>query len=186
MCSSDLDGVPFLVLMRILLDSCRTVDEVIRTLRDTPRAWGMTYAVADAHGEAAYIESSAVAVDVTPVNGWAAHTNHCLSPLVGETEIGASTEGRENSAARLAAVSAALGKSPVRAVETLMGLAATHDGGICQHRQTEGYNGYVESLYGFIAAPASRRMWLASGSPCTNAFEEIDPVGARARPGVRA
>src|SRR5579862_7363792 len=99
------DGVPFFLILRMILDVCGTVEDAITVLTDVPRAVGMTYAIADAHGGAAYVETSAVAVHASTVTGWAAHSNHCLAPEVGRTER-ASGEGRHNSEARLASARA--------------------------------------------------------------------------------
>jgi isopenicillin-N N-acyltransferase-like protein len=176
-------GIPFIVMMRILLDSCATVPDVIEALKARPRAGGMNYAVADASGNAAHIETSAAAMSVAGVEDWAFHTNHCLAPEVAATEVRLAKADRENSEQRLLAGQDILSTDGDHTVELLMTIARSHGrgvGGICAHGTHE--CGRVQTLYSFVAAPETRRMWLASGSPCENEFEEVEPSWALDRP----
>lgn len=73
-------GMPYTMMYRLALERCTTADEVVRLVRETPRASANNLAVADAKGGALVIEFTPKAVAVRqPEDGVVLVTNHFRS-----------------------------------------------------------------------------------------------------------
>lgn len=180
-------GVPFIALIRKVLEQ-PTVAEAIALIQTIPRAAGMAYALVDAHGDAAYLETSADRVGQLQVGDWTAHTNHSLLPELRDAER--ATEGfLARSRARLeaardvlgrAAADEGLGQAAKPSRDVLERLARNHAHGrdsVCQHvGSDENPHTAWRTLYSIVVDPVEGSVHLADGLPCEHAFRRVRPV----------
>jgi isopenicillin-N N-acyltransferase-like protein len=163
----DPNGVPDGILAREILARCPDVPSAIELAsRHSMMTLGENILVADAGGRAALIEklpgSQAIRDGDTIVA--------CNHPVAaGLDRLMASPDPiRANSERRLARLEKTAGRDTEWTVKRLGAVLADHVGGVCQH----GADG-LWTIASIVIAPRSRRMWVATGPPCSSAHQEI-------------
>jgi hypothetical protein len=173
------DGVPFIALIRKVLEQ-RTVADAVALIQDTPRSAGMAYGLVGADGDALYLETSSQRATRMPVDSWAVHTNHCLSPDVRQDET-APHAALERSRRRLAAAAALLDQAADRDADLLMQLACRHDAdvdSVCQHPlPDQSAHAAWQTLYSIVIDPVRAGIQLTDGIPCKHRFRSVVPAG---------
>ena len=164
----NLDGVPVMVLIQSILESCRTVEEAIALAEQMPSVnYGAHLMVGDAGGNAVVIERMPMRMGVRrPVDGLLYNTNHPLAPNTREHN-GADPALNENSQARYARLEALIPETP-RTIEGMQSILRDHTepGAICQHGGPAG----LHTTGAYVMAPAQGLMHMAPGCPCQHAF----------------
>jgi len=186
---SDLDAaepvVPYHVILRSLHEAESVADALSRLYRAT-RSSSANFLVASGDGLAMGAEClpggpQNVLVDL-PDEGLAVHTNHFVSPRFTAGDIGLQTG--PDSLFRYARLTSLLRKSEGPASRSRLQTAFTdhagHPFGVCSHEDTRAV---VVDQYATIASLVmdltERRMWLASGNPCTAPYVELEVPWAR-------
>lgn len=171
--NDDGEGVPRVLVSRHTIEAADAHD-VPRRAATPGRAGGYAYAVADARGNLALVETTATRHAV--LDGPGGHTNHYLDP-----ELAAQAPAPwPGSVGRVARVSQLLADAPPEAPEDAMRILSDHDGvpqPICLHPDPDDEESNAV-LFSMVCLPAQRRMWVANGPPCMTQFEEIDVGGA--------
>jgi isopenicillin-N N-acyltransferase-like protein len=181
---SDLDagepGVPYHVILRSLLASETVADALGRLYRAT-RCSSANYLVASGDGLAMDAEClpggpQNVLVDL-PECGVLVHANHFVSPRFGAVDVGLPTMPDSLfRRSRLASLVRA-DEGPVSRARLQQAFAdhAGHPFGVCSHEDTRTV---VVDQYATIASLVmdltERRLWLASGTPCTAQYVELE------------
>ncbi len=99
-----LDGVPVHILIRAILD-CRSLAEVRQALARAGHGKASHYLIADDQGQALSIEfEGANSGVVAPLDGFYAHTNHCIAPTRAANSYVIPTSPERLAAARALAV----------------------------------------------------------------------------------
>lgn len=172
-------GVPFHVLLRGILD-CETISDVFGVLQRGRRAASGNYLVGDQDGVAFDIEAapgdySRIFVGY-PEDGVVIHANHYIH---GGQDRDVSLVAMPDSVLRLVRLRETLGASdaPIT-VEAIVAALADHAGhpiGLCCHPDERlPPPERTRTLATAIMDVARRRMWLASGNPCTAPLELLD------------
>lgn len=181
---SDLDagepGVPYHVILRALLASETTTDALARLYAAT-RCSSANYLVASGDGLAVDAEclpgGPQNVLANPPRNGLLVHANHFVSPRFTAGDVGLPT--MPDSLFRLSRLTSLLEPSdgPLNRSRLQQAFAdhAGHPFGVCTHEDTRAV---VVDQYATIASLVmdltERRMWLASGTPCSAPYVELD------------
>ena len=168
-------GVPFHLVVRIVLERCHTAREARDLLTHIPHLSSLNYLVADAR-EAFVVEADPRCVRVIEREGDVlAATNHFrhpdMQPLQGSRSFA-------NSACRLAFLSQGGGRdlhsSPLASVDRLLDEAgrimADRSAPVC------GLKGSLTTLWSCVAELTTRRIRYAAGPPCHTPYEEMPAV----------
>jgi isopenicillin-N N-acyltransferase-like protein len=187
---SDLDagepGVPYHVILRALLASETTTDALSRLYR-AARCSSANYLFASGDGLAVDAECLPggplnVLTD-PPKDGLLVHANHFVSPRFTAGDVGLPT--MPDSLFRLSRLTSLLkpGDGPLSRprLEAAFADHAGHPFGVCTHEDTRAV---VVDQYATIASLVmdltERRMWLASGTPCSAPYTELEvPWGTK-------
>jgi isopenicillin-N N-acyltransferase-like protein len=162
-------GVPVHLLLREILATCESVEDVAAVLAEAPTSASSAVTAIDAGGGGAAFELSPAGVGrVEPDEaGRVVHTNHFLDPALAGGEMNESLDG---SRARLAV----LERERPEALEDARRVLCDHSSApqtVCRHSDasTPGLppTGTVVSL---LMEPAAGRMAVAAGPPCSTAF----------------
>ncbi len=161
-------GVPKPFLGRTILNTCSTAEQAVDCLLKAPRTTGGNAMFLDAVGGFYVVECSAEQCAVIhPEKQHLFSTNHYtdgkLTPL-------SPTDDIESSKARLERIQELFSHTDRYDFETLKSFARDHDGDpgnltICRH-------GDISTVSSVIFEPSKRRMWLATGLPCRNGYQE--------------
>ena len=180
-------GVPYHVVLRSLLEAESVADALSRLYRAT-RASSANYLVASGDGLAANAEClpggpQNVLVDL-PTNGLLAHANHFVSPRFRAVDVGLPT--MPDSLLRLSRMTSLVrpedGPVSRARLEEAFTDHAGHPFGVCSHEdpRTVPVDQYA-TIASLVMDLTARRMWLASGAPCSAPYGELGlPWGARA------
>jgi isopenicillin-N N-acyltransferase like protein len=173
-------GVPYHVLLRALMDA-ESLADALAALGRSERSSSANYLLAHADGVAADVEAapgdySRLFVGY-PSDGVILHTNHFVNPGFDGRDVG--LVSMPDSAFRLMRARQLVADRPGpldRAFfEALLADHATYPLGVCCHPDPR--HGPVEqsaTLASLIMEPASRRIWVAAGNPCTAPFEPLE------------
>jgi isopenicillin-N N-acyltransferase like protein len=172
-------GIPFHVMLRLLAD-CQTVTDALQLVQTLPRSSSANYMIV--HGDDVAINIEAAPGDYTQVSwqlpqaGVLVHTNHFLDLPHGISDV--STYAMPDSVLRLGRATAALTSDraswDVDRIAELLEDHADWPTAICCHPDPRD-NGPIQwaTVLAVVTSPAERRLWLASGNPCTSSFEEL-------------
>lgn len=161
-------GVPYHLIPRILLETCRTAREAIALLREMPHLFPFNYLVADA-GEMAAVEVYPGQVRVRrPENDALVVTNYyalpALRPLHGRRNLTAQIERVRWIKERIAQDRVTGAADGWRWAQALL---RDHSVPMCHHRPTQA------TLWATTADLTARRVAYCLGAPCRNAFQEM-------------
>lgn len=174
--SDDGVGVPRVLVSRSALEARDRSDAVARTAMPG-RAGGYGHTYAMANGDAFAVETSGKQYRLLDRAG--AHTNHYQSDLA---EL--APPPSDGSLARLARLDELLGERDPKTPEALMDIMRDHDSApqaICLHPDPEEGDEASACLFSMVVDVRAKRMWVASGNPCENPYEEVDLTGLAAR-----
>jgi isopenicillin-N N-acyltransferase-like protein len=180
-------GIPYHVMLR-LMAGCETMTDALKVVQAAPRSSSANYLIAHADDVAVNIEAAPGDFRTLswqiPQDGSLVHTNHFLSLPPGVDEV--SLYAMPDSLIRLQRAAGQLSGSRTWDVKAIGELLADHAGwpvGICGHpdprQQPIDRDATVLSV---VMDLAERQMWLASGSPCTHAFEQLSFGGLLDKP----
>ena len=181
-----LDGMPIHLLLRMLLDGCRTAADAERLLNDTAVSASAAITVASAAGELTSYELSPRGVWTVQADaaGLLAHTNHFIAEVPVRDLIAAGSGG-PGSLSRLDAVETGLrdleAADPVEALGAL--LSSRHEGD--EHgsvfRREVAEDPWLErfaTLATVVYDLAARRMWIRVGADPGAPLVEAPPASA--------
>jgi hypothetical protein len=173
-------GVPRVLVSRHALGASGPDDAVQRAgLPD--RAGGYGHSFAFPGGRACTVETSATRLALLPGGG--VHTNHYRDPELAWLAPPPSP----GSAARLQRLEALLAERAPATPAALMALLADHHDGaerVCEHGAPDAGGNEPDDeasavLFSLVCDVEAGRAWVAPGSPCTTAFEEVELPGRR-------
>jgi isopenicillin-N N-acyltransferase-like protein len=173
-------GVPFHVLLRRMLES-RTVADAVAVLKGVPRASSGNYMLASRDESIVDVEAWAGVgthvATLAPDNGLLVHTNHCLSVPTCLSEVpfhlaDNSRPRRDRVLKLLHEIGTPVG---VEDLQRVLSDHAQHPWGVCTHEdlRVSEHERYPTGA-SLIMEPATRRMFLADGNPCTAPWRELD------------
>ncbi len=174
---SDASGMPWYFFVRAILESGSTADAV-RAVKSAPRALTANAAMITDEGP--------LNLEVTPESvesvrsdseGILIHTNHCVHPVFeshnadfADRIYGQSFERRDRGQTLLSK-QLVIGQISLDHAKNLL---SDHDGfptSICRHPNADQNTGWQRTVISIILEPSERRMHIANGNPCENAYE---------------
>ena len=181
-------GVPYQILLMEALETCRNTDEAVNYLSKFPyRANAGFFGIVDAEGKVRVIEftASRFTVRKPEEKGIMAQTNHYIQMPEANLPEGTvftvkGMEGMEFSFSTKNRYNAALKRLKDEAggitVESLMEILKDHsandgegcDFTVCCHGETG------STLSSMVVDPAERKIWIATGPPCSNQYQLIE------------
>jgi isopenicillin-N N-acyltransferase-like protein len=176
-------GVPYHVLLRALHDA-ETPADTLTALGRRERSSSANYLVAHADGIALDVEAApgdyAQLFVGYPENGVILHANHFANPGFDGRDVG--LVSMSDSVFRLMRARQLVAEHPEpldRAFfEALLADHAAHPHGVCCHPDPRlDPVDQSATLAGVIMEPATRRLWIAAGTPCAAPFELLDYGG---------
>jgi hypothetical protein len=168
--SDDTVGVPRVLVSRDALEARTRHDAIARAASDG-RAGGYGHVFALPGGEAFTVETTATRHHV--IEGPGPHTNHYLDPDLAAL----APEASDGSRSRYARLSELLEQHPPEGPEDLMVMMRdhrSHPQAICLHPDPADGDEASAVMFSVVGDVDERRMWVASGNPCENPYEEID------------
>jgi hypothetical protein len=170
----DAVGVPRVLVSRHALVASSPAD-ALRRATLPGRAGGYGHSFAFGTGSAMHIETSATRFAVNGSPG--GHTNHYLDPELAERAPAPSP----GSQARLARLEELVTERSPATPAALGEILADHGGGgpetICEHGVDDPADEASAIVFSMICDLDLGRMWVAPGSPCVTAYEEVDLAG---------
>jgi isopenicillin-N N-acyltransferase like protein len=166
-------GIPRVLVSRHALVASAPAD-ALRRATLPGRAGGYGHSFAFGSGSAMSIETSATRFAVNGTPG--SHTNHYTDPELAER---APPPG-EGSLARLARLQALVTERSPATPAAIGEILADHGGGpetICEHGVEDPADEASTIVFSMICDLDLGRMWVAPGSPCVTAYEEVDLAG---------
>jgi isopenicillin-N N-acyltransferase-like protein len=173
-------AMPFHFLLRALHDA-ESLADGLAALGRSERSSSANYLLAHADGVALDVEAApgdySRLFPGYPSDGVLLHTNHFINPGFDGRDVG--LVAMADSAFRLMRARQVVADRPGpldRAFfEALLADHATYPLGVCCHPDPR-FEPVEQSatLAGVIMEPASRRLWLAEGNPCSAPFELLD------------
>ena len=167
-------GVPRVLVSRHALVASSPAD-ALRRATLPGRAGGYGHSFAFGTGSAMHIETSATRFAVNGAPG--SHTNHYLDPELAERAPAPSP----GSQARLARLQELVTERSPATPAALGEILADHGGDgpqrICEHGAEEPADEASAIVFSMICDLDLGRMWVAPGSPCVTAYEEVDLAG---------
>ncbi len=163
-------GVPFHLVVRIALETCRTAREAMNTIRLMPLFHTFNYFMAD-RDEMYVVESHAGTVRVsggrTDVLAVTNHYQHPdLQPFHGRRTL---THSRGRLLRLRRGPSTWDSSDPLQPIQEVM---SDHSAHVC------GHDDGAATLWSAVCDPGSRRVAYALGAPCRNAYCELAWPGA--------
>ncbi len=180
--------VPASILVQETLERCRTTEEAVGFLERSRRGSGALILVADADGALASVELSPNFSGVrAPENGVVINTNHYRSPELKPYDIPRNAyytnrnvralrglRIHESSELRYERAELSLSELEMVSPRDLVGIFGDHgeggrgsDNTICRH------GGYYWTTCSMMFLPASRRMLVTYGNPCSSTYTEF-------------
>jgi isopenicillin-N N-acyltransferase-like protein len=173
-------GVPYHVLLRALHDAETPADTMAALGRST-RSSSANYLVAHADGIALDVEAApgdyAQLFVGYPQDGVILHTNHFANPGFDGRDVG--LVSMSDSVFRLMRARQLVAEHPGpldrEFFEGLLADHAAHPHGVCCHPDPRLEPAdQSATLASLIVEPATRRLWIAAGTPCAAPFELLD------------
>ncbi|MDQ0189359.1 hypothetical protein JI721_16825 [Alicyclobacillus cycloheptanicus] len=178
-CSADggLDGVPYHVLLRGVLES-RSMADAIRAAVDPPRCSSGNFLIADGESEAVDIEACPNDFGyLLPDAGVLIHSNHFLSSLPVKDlkkAHSALTILRPSRARRLLNPHIASRTVSIQAIQDVFRDHYSYPNGICRHvDERDPENERVCSAFSTVMDLTDRKFLIAQGPPCEHEYESI-------------
>jgi isopenicillin-N N-acyltransferase like protein len=181
-------GVPFHVLLRAILD-CEAISDVLVALERRPRSASGNFLIGDRDGLAINVEAAPGDYSqlflTYPEDGLILHTNHFTCSAFAGQDV--AVHAMPDSPFRLQRFGQLVkmheGPFDREFFESVFADHATFPLGICAHPdpRVEPLQQY-ETVAGLIMDLAERRMWLASGRPCSAPFELLDLAEVLSKP----
>lgn len=160
-------GVPYHLLPRLVLQSCRTAEQAAELMTRLPHLASFNYTLADASGALIALECyPGQPVQRRDGDETLAVTNHYMSPAL------APLQGRRptsDSRRRMAALEA-IGERWGDGWNVTVDAVSDHEGGVCCHRE------FGATLWAGVFDLGARRAAYSFGAPCRNPM--IDYSGA--------
>ena len=167
-------GIPRVLVSRHALVASSPAD-ALRRATLPGRAGGYGHSFAFASGSAMNIETSATRFAVNGLPG--SHTNHYTDPELADRAPPPSP----GSLARLARLQALVEERSPATPSAISEILADHGGdgpqAICEHGSEEPADEASAIVFSMICDLDLGRMWVAPGSPCVTAYEEVDLAG---------
>jgi isopenicillin-N N-acyltransferase-like protein len=167
-------GIPRVLVSRHALVASSPAD-ALRRATLPGRAGGYGHSFAFASGSAMNIETSATRFAVNGLPG--SHTNHYTDPELADRAPPPSP----GSLARLARLQALVTERSPATPAAIGEILADHGGdgpqAICEHGSEEPADEASAIVFSMICDLDLGRMWVAPGSPCVTAYEEVDLAG---------
>jgi isopenicillin-N N-acyltransferase-like protein len=167
-------GVPRVLVSRHALVASAPAD-ALRRATLPGRAGGYGHSFAFATGSAMHIETSATRFAVNGMPG--SHTNHYTDPELADRAPPPS----RGSLARLARLQALVTERAPATPAAIGEILADHGGDgpqtICEHGRDDPVDEASAIVFSMICDLDLGRMWVAPGSPCVTAYEEVDLAG---------
>jgi hypothetical protein len=167
-------GIPRVLVSRHALVASSPAD-ALRRATLPGRAGGYGHSFAFASGSAMNIETSATRFAVNGLPG--SHTNHYTDPELADRAPPPSP----GSLARLARLQALVEERSPATPAAIGEILADHGGdgpqAICEHGAEEPADEASAVVFSMICDLDLGRMWVAPGSPCVTAYEEVDLAG---------
>lgn len=160
------EGFFFPMVVRILLDSCRSADAALQLIQKIPHSASYNYLIADI--------SNAYVVEVSPPKfairhgekGLLVATNHYVSPSMKEEQ----KKVLPNSMFRYRTVEGLLGGSSKNDLSGLQKvLSGHHDEGVCVHY----YANFLGTLWSATYDLNTKEVHYALGAPCLNSYRRF-------------
>jgi isopenicillin-N N-acyltransferase like protein len=176
-------GVPYHVLLRALHDA-ETPADTMTALGRRERSSSANYLVAHADGIALDVEAApgdyAQLFVGYPEHGVILHTNHFANPGFDGRDVG--LVSMSDSVFRLMRARQVVAEHPGpldrEFFERLLADHAAHPHGVCCHPDPRLQPAdQSATLASVIMEPATRRLWIAAGTPCAAPFELLDYGG---------
>jgi isopenicillin-N N-acyltransferase like protein len=167
-------GIPRVLVSRHALVASSPAD-ALRRATLPGRAGGYGHSFAFGSGSAMSIETSATRFAVNGLPG--SHTNHYTDPELADRAPPPSP----GSLARLARLQALVEERSPATPAAIGEILADHGGdgpqAICEHGSEEPADEASAIVFSMICDLDLGRMWVAPGSPCVTAYEEVDLAG---------
>jgi isopenicillin-N N-acyltransferase like protein len=167
-------GIPRVLVSRHALVASSPAD-ALRRATLPGRAGGYGHSFAFGTGSAMNIETSATRFAVNGLPG--SHTNHYTDPELAERAPPPSL----GSLARLARLQALVTERSPATPAAIGEILADHGGdgpqAICEHGAEDPADEASAIVFSMICDLDLGRMWVAPGSPCVTAYEEVDLAG---------
>jgi isopenicillin-N N-acyltransferase-like protein len=167
-------GIPRVLVSRHALVASSPAD-ALRRATLPGRAGGYGHSFAFGSGSAMNIETSATRFAVNRLPG--CHTNHYTDPELAERAPPPS----QGSLARLARLQALVEERSPATPAAIGEILADHGGdgpqAICEHGTEDPADEASAIVFSMICDLDLGRMWVAPGSPCVTAYEEVDLAG---------
>jgi isopenicillin-N N-acyltransferase-like protein len=167
-------GIPRVLVSRHALVASSPAD-ALRRATLPGRAGGYGHSFAFGSGSAMNIETSATRFAVNGLPG--CHTNHYTDPELAERAPPPS----QGSLARLARLQALVEERSPATPAAIGEILADHGGdgsqAICEHGTEDPADEASAIVFSMICDLDLGRMWVAPGSPCVTAYEEVDLAG---------
>ena len=169
-------GIPRVLVSRHALVASSPADALRRaTLPGRAGGYGHSFAFGSGSGSAMSIETSATRFAVNGLPG--SHTNHYTDEELAERAPPPSP----GSQARLTRLRALVDERSPATPAAIGEILADHGGGgpqtICEHGTDEPQDEASAIVFSMICDLDLGRMWVAPGSPCVTAYEEVDLAG---------
>jgi predicted choloylglycine hydrolase len=161
------EGFFFPIVVRILLDSCRSATEALHLIQKIPHSASYNYLIADS-SEAYVVETSPPKFAIRQaVKGLLIATNHYISPTMKEEQkrILPNSMFRYGTAKDLLDSS---GKKDLPSIQSV--LSGHHDKGVCVHY----YMYFLGTLWSAMYDLNTREVYYALGAPCLNSYRRFD------------
>jgi isopenicillin-N N-acyltransferase-like protein len=167
-------GIPRVLVSRHALVASSPAD-ALRRATLPGRAGGYGHSFAFGTGSAMHIETSATRFAVNGQPG--SHTNHYTDPELADRAPPPS----QGSQARLARLQELVEERSPATPAAIGEILADHGGGgpqtICEHGTEDPADEASAIVFSMICDLDLGRMWVAPGSPCVTAYEEVDLAG---------
>ena len=160
-------GLSFWVIIRYLLDKCKTVQEGINFITDIPHYSTMTYLLAEKNGKMAVVEIGPKDEWVVrePENNFLVSTNHYNHPDMQSIKIHIPFDSKT----RYNFIKDSLNnKKNQLDVNFIQQILSSHEGLVCSHRDNIG----LGTLWSVIYNLNTLEVWRAEGHPCKTKYLE--------------
>ena len=157
-------GIPFHLVVRVALETCRTAREAMQAISHMPLFHSFNYFVAD-RSEMYVVEGHPEQVEV--IGGRAdrlAVTNHYQHPALQRLH---GKRPFRHSRQRLAYLQREPLPADSDAFCAMQGLMSDHTASICGHQDG------AATLWSVVCSPAERRVAYALGAPCRNPYQSV-------------
>jgi predicted choloylglycine hydrolase len=160
------EGFFFPIVVRILLDSCRSANAALQLIQKIPHSASYNYLIADA-GNAYVVEVSPPKFAIRRAEkGLLVATNHYVSPSMKEEQ----KKILSNSIFRYRTVEGLLNSSGKRDLADLQNiLSGHHDEGVCVHY----YVSFLGTLWSAMYDLNTKEAHYALGAPCLNSYRRF-------------